>query len=66
MSNKLHRYVQINSVPLAKSQINYAKHIETEFIKSNKLLYASPVERLSKMNLISLEGFRKTNLYVFT
>ena len=36
----------------AKFQINSAKHIPTEFIKSNKLRYASPVERLSNINLL--------------
>ena len=43
-SNKLRRK--------AKFQINSAKHIATEFIKSNKLRYASPVERLSNINLL--------------
>ena len=34
----------------ARFQINSSKHIATEFIKSNKLLYASPVERLIAKN----------------
>ena len=38
--------------PLAKFQINSAKYIATEFNMSNKLRYASPVKRLSKINHI--------------
>ena len=36
----------------AKFQINSAKHITMEFIMSNKLLYASPPEKLQKINLL--------------
>ena len=36
----------------AKFQINSAIYIATEFIKSNELRYPSPVERLSKINLL--------------
>ena len=51
MSNKLCCYVQINSV----------KHIATEFIMSNKLRYASPPERLSKINLLCKQKSSRIN-----
>ena len=52
MINELRCYVPNKLRRYAKFPINSAKHIATEFIKSNKLRYASPVKRVSKINLL--------------